>query len=252
MDRVIAPPWDVLGSPDGPRIVFVQGSRISRSSWRPVMQQLAATCRMAAPDLPGHGELGDLPFTMDRALDVVDGAVEAVGGAPVVLVGLSLGGYVATAYAASHPDRVRGLVLAGATAEPTGPAASAFRLYAWVLAKAPQRPLDALNTWFFRRRYPADIAEPIVAGGYWSGGGAAAVRLLTGVRFRDLLVAYGGPILAINGEYDLVFRLGARSYLRGLPNVTRRTLARATHLSPLDRPDAFADAVQRFVERLPG
>jgi pimeloyl-ACP methyl ester carboxylesterase len=252
MDRVQMPPWDVAGPAGGPRIVFVHGSRLARGSWQPVMRRLAASCRVAAPDLPGHGELGDLPFTMDRALDVVDGAVDAVGGPPVVLVGLSLGGYVATAYAAAHPDRVRGLVLAGATAEPTGPAASAFRLYAWVLAAAPQRALDTVNTWFFRRRYPAEVAEPIVAGGYWSSGGATAVRLLTSLRFRDLLLAYGGPILAINGEFDLVFRLGARSYLRDVPNVRRRTLKRTTHLSPMDRPDAFAAAVARFLEQLPG
>ncbi|MGH2513336.1 MAG: alpha/beta fold hydrolase, partial [Candidatus Limnocylindrales bacterium] len=74
MDRVIAPPWDVLGPLDGPRIVFVHGSRIARGSWQPVMRHLAETYRMAAPDLPGHGALGDLPFTMDRAVDVVDGA----------------------------------------------------------------------------------------------------------------------------------------------------------------------------------
>ena len=252
MDRVIEAPWDVVGPADGPRLVFIHGSRITRSSWRAVTGRLEDTYRIACPDLPGHGDLGGLPFTLERATDVVDAAIEAAGGAPVVLVGLSLGGYVAMDYAARHPERLRGLVLAGSTAEPAGPAAAAFRLYAWALGAVPQRPLDAANTWFFRRRYPPEIAEPIVAGGYWSRGGAAAVRTLPRSRFRERLLAYGGPLLVINGDLDLVFRLGERSFLRGVPNVTRMVLPWTTHLSPLDRPDAFARAIRKFEERLPG
>ena len=252
MDRVIEPPWEVVGPANAPRIVFIHGSRVTRSSWRAVTARLADTYRIASPDLPGHGDLRDVPFTLARAADVVQAAIDAAGGPPVVLVGLSLGGYVAMDYAAGHPDRVRGLVLAGSTAEPSGPAAAAFRLYAWALGALPQRPLDTVNTWFFRRRYPAEIAEPIVASGYWSRGGAAAVRVLPSVRFRERLLAYGGPVLVINGDLDIVFRLGERRFLRDVPNVTRRVLRWTTHLSPLDRPDAFAAAVRRFVERLPG
>lgn len=252
MDGEIGAAWDVVGPPDGPRLVFVHGSRVTRASWRAVTSRLADTYRIACPDLPGHGDLGHVPFTLDRAMEAVDTAVEACGGPPVVLVGLSLGGYVAMAYAARHPERVRGLVLAGSTAEPAGRAGAAFRLFAWTLGTVPERPFDALNTWFFRRRYPPEVAEPIVAAGYWSRGGAAGVRTLTDSPFRERLLAYGGPILAINGDLDLVFRIGARSFLRGVPNVTKRVLRWTTHLSPLDRPETFAGLVRRFVERLPG
>ena len=155
-------------------------------------------------------------------------------------------------YAARHPDRVRGLVLAGCTAEPAGQAAAAFRLYAWALAALPQRPLDAVSTWFFRRRYPSEIAGPLIAGGYSSRGGATAVRSIVSLGFRDALLAYGGPILVINGDLDLVFRLGERRFLRGVPNVTRRVLPWTTHLSPLDRPEAFAAEIRSFILRLPG
>lgn len=242
---------EAAGPPGAPVIVFVHGSRITKSSWRAVTARLADRYRCVCPDLPGHGALADQRFTLDTAADVVDAALAAEGGERAVLVGLSLGGYVAMAAAARSPERVRGLVLAGSTAEPSGPAAAAFRLFAWALGVAPKRPFDALNTWFFRHRYPAEIAEPIVAAGYWSRGGAAAVRTLPRSRFRERLLAYGGPILVINGDLDFVFRLGERSFLRGVPNVSRRYLRWTTHLSPLDRPDEFAAAVRGFVERLP-
>lgn len=244
-------PWEATGPVGAPAIVFIHGTRLTRTSWRGIASRLGGTYRCICIDLPGHGALADRRFTLDAAADAVEAALadEKIGRA--VLVGLSLGGYVAMATAARTPQRVRGLVLAGATAEPAGPAAAAFRLFAWALGVAPQRPFDALNTWFFRRRYPPEIAEPIVTAGYWSRGGARAVRTLPRTSFRDRLLAYGGPILVVNGDLDFVFRLGERSFLRGVANVTRRTLRWTTHLSPLDRPDAFSAAVRRFVERLP-
>ena len=241
-----------VGGPAGaPVIVFVHGTRVTKSSWRAVTARLSDSYRCVCVDLPGHGSLADRPFTLDTAADAVDAALDAEGAERGVVVGLSLGGYVAMAAAARSPARVRGLVLAGSTAEPSGPAAAAFRLFAWALGVAPRRPFDAVNTWFFRHRYPPEIAEPIVEAGYWSKAGAAAVRTLPWSRFRDRLLAYGGPVLVINGDLDFVFRLGERSFLRGIPNVSRRYLRWTTHLTPLDRPDEFAAAVRRFVERLP-
>jgi pimeloyl-ACP methyl ester carboxylesterase len=248
---VIEGSYEVEGPADAPVIVFIHGSRVTKSMWRAITARLADRYRCVCVDLPGHGGLADRPFTLDGAADIVEDALPADGSGRAVVVGLSLGGYVAMAVAARNPDRVRGLVLAGSTAEPSGPAAAAFRLFAWALGTAPKRPFDALNTWFFRRRYPPEVAEPIVEAGYWSRGGAAAVRTLPETSFRDRLLAYGGPILVINGDLDLVFRMGARSFLRGVPNVARRTLRWTTHLSPLDRPDAFAAAVRAFIERLP-
>ena len=241
---------EVAGPPDGPLIVFIHGTRVTRTLWRAVVARLADTYRCVSVDLPGHGALAETAFTLDAAADVVQGSIEDAGGGPAVLVGHSLGGYVALTVAARTPQLVRGLVLAGSTAEPSGPVAAAFRLYAWALGVAPQRPLDAINTWFFRHRYPPEIAEPLVASGYWSRGGAAAVGTLPQTRFRERLRAYGGPILVINGDLDFVFRLGERSFLHDVPNVSRRVFRWTTHLSPLDRPDAFAAAVRDFTEQL--
>ncbi len=244
-------PAEIRGPAGAPVIVFIHGTRVTKASWSAVAARLADRFRCVCVDLPGHGSLADRPFTLDTAVDVVDAVLDAEHAERAVVVGLSLGGYVAMAAAARSPARVRGLVLAGSTAEPSGPAAAAFRLFAWALGVAPQRPFDALNTWFFRLRYPPEIAEPIIRAGYSSRAGAAAVRTLPGTRFRERLLAYGGPIMVINGDLDFVFRLGERAFLRGVPNVSRRTLRWTTHLSPLDRPDEFAATVRRFVDRLP-
>jgi len=240
------------GPPDGPVIVFIHGSRVTKSMWGPITSRLADTFRCIAVDLPGHGARADEPFSLEAAAGVVDAAIAEADDGRAIVVGLSLGGYVAMVTAARSPERARGLVLAGSSAEPSGLTAHIFRLYAWALAVAPRQPVDALNDWIFRRRYPPEVAEPLIAGGYWSVGGSAGVRTLVQGRFRDRLVAFGGPILVINGELDLVFRIGERSFLRGLPNVERRTFRLSTHLSPLDRPADFADAVRTFAERLPG
>jgi len=247
---VIEHDLDSSGPADGPLIVFIHGTRLTRTSWVAVMGRLSDPYHCVAPDLPGHGAHADEPFTLDSAADVVEAAIDVAGGGPAVLVGLSLGGYVAMTVAARNPDRVRALVLAGSTAEPRGLVSSAFRLFAWGLGAAPERPLDAINTWVFRRRYAPQIAEPIVAAGYWSRGGAEAVRTLAGTRFHERLEAFGGPILVINGGLDLVFRLGESSFLRGIPHVTRRVLPLAAHLTPLDEPDGFAAAVRTFVDGL--
>ena len=212
---------------------------------------LAPEFRCISLDLPAHGARAGEPFTLDAAAAAVEAVIDAAGGGRAIVVGHSLGGYVAITVAGRSPGRVRGLVLAGATTEPRGAAAAAFRLFAWALGALPEGPVDALNSWWFRRRYPAEIAEPIIADGYWSRGGAEAVRAIAGTTFRDRLAAYRGPILAINGDLDLVFRLGERSFLHGIPHVTRRVLRWTTHLSPMDRPEALASAVRAFARGLP-
>jgi pimeloyl-ACP methyl ester carboxylesterase len=62
-----------------------------------------------AVDLPGHGEAPRAPRY--RITDLADATQENLGPEPAVLYGHSLGGLVAVALAARHPERVRGLVL---------------------------------------------------------------------------------------------------------------------------------------------
>jgi pimeloyl-ACP methyl ester carboxylesterase len=241
----------VAGPEGAPSIVFVHGTRLTGSAWAAQQRALSGEFRTIAMDLPGHGARAAEPFTLESAADALSAAIrdEATGGRAVV-VGLSLGGYVAMALAAREPDRVRGLVLSGATAEPVGVRMLPFLALARVMDGVDDERLDRLNAWFFRLVYPPAIAEPIVAGGFWSRGGATALRALVGERFVPRLAAYPGPTLILNGELDLPFRLSAPTFAAAARDVRRIRLRGATHLANLDRPEAFSEAVRRFTRSL--
>jgi pimeloyl-ACP methyl ester carboxylesterase len=245
------PTITAVGPPGAPAIVFVHGTRLSRAAWAAQLEGLGGEFRAIAMDLPAHGSRADEPFTLARAADLLADTIrdEASGGRAVV-VGLSLGGYVAMALAARQPQRIRGLVLAGASAEPVGLRSLPYRALAVALDRFEGPALTRLNAWFFRTRYPAEIAEPIVAGGFWSKGGASALRTLFGQRFVPRLAAYSGPTLILNGQWDLLFRLSAGAFAEAAADARRVRLAGALHLSNLDQPAAFNEAVRRFARSL--
>ena len=239
------------GPVGAPAIVFLHGTRLTRAAWAPQLDALGDEFRTVAIDLPGHGSRAGDAFTLEGAADMVAATIrEQAPDGRAVLVGLSLGGYVAMALAARHPEHVRGLVLAGATAEPVGLRSLPYRALAVILERLEGPALRQANEWFFRTRYPPSIAEPIVAGGFWSDGGAHALRALLGQRFLPRLASYPGPTLILNGEWDLLFRLSAGSFAAAASDARRVRLAGALHLSNLDQPAAFNAAVRTFAGSL--
>src|SRR5829696_226067 len=176
--------WDVRGPVDAPRIVFVHGAMMGRSVWSPQIDALADRYRCISVDLPGHGTLSEHQFTMDEAAGAVVRAIDEAAGGRAALVGLSLGGYTAMLVAGRHPERVRGLVIAGSTREPVGVSRLAFQLYGWGLRLAPQPAVRAIALAWFRRRYGPLLAAAITAGGHFANGGGRAVGHLARTRFK--------------------------------------------------------------------
>jgi len=242
----------IAGPPDAPAIVFIHGTRLTGAMWSPQVAALSDTFRTIAVDLPAHGTHASETFTIESAVESLATTIrEETTNGRAVVVGLSLGGYVGMALAEQRPDVVRGLVLSGATAEPVGVRILPFLALARVMDSVDLARLDRVNASFFRRRFSTAVAEPIIAGGFWSRGGAAALRALAGERFAPRLAAYRGPSLILNGEYDLPFRLFSASFAAAAHDTRRVRLAGATHLANLDRPAAFTAAVRRFAESLP-
>ena len=104
----------------------MHGFPFRASMWEPqIPVAVEAGRRVVAPDLPGFGrsavpaERSD--YSIDRYADLVAALVGELGLGRVVLVGLSMGGYIALAVARRHPDVLAGLVLADTRADPDTP-----------------------------------------------------------------------------------------------------------------------------------
>ncbi|MEM9653233.1 MAG: alpha/beta fold hydrolase [Actinomycetota bacterium] len=98
----------------GPALIFLHGVGSSSATWDRVMTLLQDRYTVIGFDLLGHGQ-SPVPedpaeYTRDRALDDVDDILESVDG-PAVLVGHSLGGYLALAHAATRRGVAKGIVV---------------------------------------------------------------------------------------------------------------------------------------------
>ncbi|GAA2865222.1 hypothetical protein GCM10010472_23190 [Pseudonocardia halophobica] len=103
---------DFGGPPGATTVVCVHGLGGSHLNWDRLAPLLRARHRVLAVDLPGFGLSPPPrgPATVRRNVDVLAGFLASCG-APVTLVGNSMGGLVAVLVAAGHPDLVRALAL---------------------------------------------------------------------------------------------------------------------------------------------
>jgi pimeloyl-ACP methyl ester carboxylesterase len=243
--------WTAIGPADAPAIVFVHGTRLTRRQWWPQLRRLGATYRCIAVDLPGHGTQAAVPFTIDGAVDTIRRAIQAESASgTAVIVGLSLGGYVAIDAACAHPEVVAGLVLAGCTGEPIGPMTAPFRFFRFLLRRPATTLQDLVNVTFFRVRYRRTISEPIIEGGFWGQGGAAGLDAVIDRPYLDRLSRLWTPVLVINGALDPVFGPQGDYWAASCRQGRQAVLPRAMHLSNLDRPSAFSRLVGSFAGRI--
>ncbi|MFF0739369.1 alpha/beta fold hydrolase [Streptomyces sp. NPDC004111] len=221
-------------------VVFLHGTRVSRTMWEPVMDIVGAHRPVGAPDLPGHGARRGERFTLEGAVDAAAGAVDELGGR-ALLAGLSLGGYVAVATAARHPERTAGVLAIGCTALVRGAVGALYRRQAALAARYPEAA-DRLSRRAFRRTLPAPAAAAMGAGGLSSEVWADVMDALAGLDAPAALVAYPGPVWLANGSRDLL-RSDERTFLAACRDGRLTVWPGHGHLSPLGDPPLLARAV---------
>lgn len=97
--------------PSAPVVVALHGVTANHRCWVEVAER--TRCTLLAPDLRGRGRSNRLagPAGMDRHADDVAGLLDHLEVAAAFVVGHSMGGFVAAAFADRHPDRTTGVLL---------------------------------------------------------------------------------------------------------------------------------------------
>src|SRR5215207_3264617 len=237
------------------RVVLIHGLRTSATMWR---RQLAALARhdieALAIDLPGHGTRLEELFTIDDAMQVIGDALpprDAEHGGrhvPTLLVGLSLGGYLAIEFAQRHPGRIDGLVAASCGIRPRGVGLAGYRRIAAAIAHLPDHG-RALNDFTARLFLPPDGAEDVIAGGVGLDAMAPVLGTIGGLDTEGAVARIDVPIWFVNGRLDH-FRIEERRLLRAARRGRLVHIPGATHLVSLVRPEAFTAVVLAAVAEL--
>jgi pimeloyl-ACP methyl ester carboxylesterase len=216
--------------------------------WRAQVEALQRTGRrVAAPDLPGHGERRGEPFTLDGAHETLERAVDEVGGRALV-VGLSLGGYVSMRHAARRPDQVAGLVAAACSTRPAPLLVGAWALAARGFGRLPDHGA-AFNQRLVERMLPPQAAADAAAGGFALDVVNEVLREVGELRPLDDLALLDVPVWLVNGRYDH-FRGEERRFLGACRDGRLVVVPGATHLVSLLAPERFTRVVLEALDEL--
>jgi 3-oxoadipate enol-lactonase len=253
--------YDDLGADAGAAapLVLLHAFPFDRRMWTDAIAALGPGLRLLAPDLRGFGasELGATGFSIADLADDVAALLDACGLERATIAGLSMGGYVALAFAARHPDRLAALALCDTKAGPDAPEARKGRDEAIALVRAEgvapfadrqlPRLLAADAAPELRRRVRPLMDQPA------DGVAAALAALRDRPDRRPELGAIRCPTLVIVGSEDaLTPPAEAAALAAGVPGARLVEIAGAGHLPNLEAPTRFAEALGGFARRPAG
>jgi pimeloyl-ACP methyl ester carboxylesterase len=235
----------IAGPADGMPVVFLHGATLNREMWNRQTDVLSARYRTVAMDLPGHGTRTEERFRMGDAAAEIAALISDLG-EPAVVVGFSLGGYVAIRAAASEPDLVRGLVVAGAIDPYRGLSKHFLRIFNVMVGFAPEGFKSRAIEGMARAVPPTDAAE-VLGAGLSMKAGAEGLAQVPRMGLHRLLASYPGTVLIINGERDRPNRGAEKRAVRACREGLVRTIGNAGHTCSLTQPGAFTHELRGFL-----
>ena len=243
----------------GPTVLFLHAFPLSLRMWEG-QEGLSSRYRIVRFDARGFGGSGpgDAALTMDRIAEDAAVLIERLRLGPVILVGCSMGGYAAFAFAQKHPTLLRGLVLVDTRAAADTPEARRGRgdLAARVMKEGARAALDAFlpriigeTTKKSRADVIARLKDIMLATsprGISDALHGMAARQDSTPLLREIRV----PALVVCGEEDVITPVAeAESLHRGIRGSELAIIPKAGHLPSMETPEAFSGVLEKFLDR---
>lgn len=240
---------------EGSPLLFVHGAGDDHRVWRPQAAALADEFTVVCWDEPGAGRSSDVPadFGLADYANCLAALIQALGLGPAHVAGLSWGGTVVQELYRHHPRLVATLILADTYAGWKGSLPEEeVRARVKGAREMLAPPVEAFDPTF-----PGLFAgTPPVESLSLLEDMAAAVRpeslriqlsVMAEADQRDLLPRVAVPTLLIWGQQDVRSPLSvAHHFEQAIPDATLVVIPESGHLSNLERPEQFNDAVRGF------
>jgi pimeloyl-ACP methyl ester carboxylesterase len=257
------------GNPSASAVVFVHGLGGCWQNWLETLAPISQHHRAVAMDLPGFGESempsGQISITGYAAC--VDELCEFLGLESVIVVGNSMGGFIAAEMGIRYGRRLEAIALVAAagissTQLRRRPTATAARLTAAIGSYTASQGRSVVSRPRLRHalmatvmRHPTLIAPDLLyeqlRGSAKPGFEHALTALLT-YDFRHRLPEIAQPTLVVWGQNDMLVPVSdAHEFERLIPNTQRKLILEGTgHVPMLERPTAFNRHLLDFLTSL--
>jgi 3-oxoadipate enol-lactonase len=239
-------------------IVFLHAFPLDRSMWAPQVGALVRQGRCVAPDLRGFGASTPAPpYSMDQYADDVAALLDLLGAHPAVVVGLSMGGYVAFAFWRRHRARVRALVLADTRSGADTDEGREKRRRLIEVARTrgsgtvAEMQIATMIGETTRQRRPevVETVRAMMAAAPVEGIVGALEAMMARPDSTPTLATIDVPTLIVVGEEDaLTPPKEAQAMHEEIRGSRLEIVAQAGHICNLERPAAFTHVLSEFVE----
>jgi 3-oxoadipate enol-lactonase len=246
----------------GMPVLLVHGFPLDHSMWDAQLEPLAEQWRVIAPDLRGfgHSPAASGTVTMEQMADDLAQLLDTLGiSEPVVLVGLSMGGYVAFQFWRKYPQRLRALVLCDTRAIADSPEAAQGRhTLAEKTEKEGTAPVAAAmmpKLFAPHSLETAKEATEAVRQSILNNQPAGVAAALRGMAARpDMtasLPAIAVPTLVIVGQEDAISTVDEmRGIAKAIGGAEFVVIPHSGHMTPVESPAEFNEAIEQFLTRV--
>ena len=232
----------------GTPLVLLHGYPLDHHLWDAVVPLLKDTFDLIIPDLRGFGESTtvDTPYTMDDLASDIVGLLNQIDIHKAAIVGHSMGGYVALAFARLYPERVSGLALVSSQvlADPPDRKEGRYKSAADVAEKGIGGVVDAMTPKFTSdpkwQAFARKNMEAQLPAAYIGALKAMAER----VDATPLLSTIKYPVVVVHGDTDMLIPIEqAREVKAALPKAHLVEIKGAGHIPMCEAPNETAQAL---------